>query len=355
MITLDQEVLYQPWSAICHHRKGYSSEGGRNRRIYQRQIVAWLNMSQSSSQLSQLGPPGRGKTARKRVQRPLFWILLFGFLVFGVVQIPREVGRWHLAKAVQLRGNGEAELAYRELELAMGWFADSPELLLQRGEWELEDGKREEALADCEAMLAAGKESDVWLSIHASFLQQAGNFEDAVEDWKKIEAFSERSGIPNRATALNGIAYAQALARTDLEKALSCVNEALELARGNPSILDTRGYIHYLREDYEDALEDLDLAVAGMDKRVELADENAKANAMPPLFRRVANSRPKRLREIEEPIDAAAARELLGTAAAVVHYHRCLVLTELGRNDESKKEKEIARLLAGREPDETLF
>ena len=313
-------------------------------------------MSQPSNQLS---PPGIGNQQRRassRIPRPLFWIVLFGFFVpYGITQIPREVGRWHLASAIQHRAKGEAEAAFQELEAANYWFPNSPELLLQRAEWKLEDGKREEALADCDVMLAAGDESYLWLSVHASFLQHAGNFVDAVGDWKKIEQFSQRSGIPNQATALNGIAYAQALTKSDLDEALKNVNEALELARGNPNILDTRGYIHFLQDDYDAALTDLDLAVIGLDKEVELADEVVKQDSMPQLYRKVVGSKPKRLLEIDPPRDAPYRRGLVATAAAVVHYHRFLVLDALDRKDDAKKDWEIARELIGREPDETLF
>ena len=40
---------------------------------------------------------------------------------------------------------------------------------------------------------------------------------------------------------------------------------------------------------------------------------------------------------------------------AVIHYHRSLVLSALGREEDAKKDREIVRELAGKEPDETLF
>jgi tetratricopeptide (TPR) repeat protein len=309
--------------------------------------------SQSSPSLPTANQPGK---TRYRYPRPLFWIVLFGFFVpYGIVQIPREIGRWHLASAVQLRAKGETESAYKELDAAAYWFANSPELLLQRAEWSLEDGKKDEALADCDAMLTAAGDNYKWLSVHASFLQHAGNFERAVSDWKKIEEFSQRSGIPNRATALNGIAYARALAKSDFEEALRNVNEALELVRDNPNILDTRGYILFLQTEYEAALEDLDLAAAEFDKQVELADEMAKRETMSPLYRRVVNSKPKHLLEFEPPRDAKAQSEVIRAAAAVVHYHRSLVLKALDRKEDAQKDWEIAKKLVGREPDESLF
>ena len=316
------------------------------------------SMSQPSSSFSSPLPSAAGNPAQRgktRFPRPLFLIVFFGILApYGLIEIPREIGRWHLANAYQLRAANEAEGAYQRLEAATYWFPNSAELLLQRAEWKLEDGKKDEALADCDAMLAAGGESHLWLIVHASFLQHAGHFEGAVDDWKKIEQFSQRSGIPDRGTALNGLAYSQALAKKELDEALENVNEALDLEKGNPNILDTRGFVRFLRDDYDAALVDLDSAVAGLDKAVERADGRARAYVTPELFRKAVTLRPKRLLEIAPP-DEQTKREMLATAAAVVHYHRSLVLTAMDRKEDAEKDREIARRLAGREPDETLF
>src|SRR4051812_39946591 len=135
-------------------------------------------MSQPSSPSSPSPPPTHRNVPgrpRYRLPRPLFWLVLFGFFIpYGVVQIAREIGRWHLASAIQLRAKVEIEPAFKELDAAAYWFPNSPELLLQRAEWNLEDGKREEALADAQRMLDAGQESHRWLIIHASFMQHAG-------------------------------------------------------------------------------------------------------------------------------------------------------------------------------------
>src|SRR5262245_27663885 len=95
------------------------------------------------------------------------------------------------------------------------------------------DGQRDEAMDDCDRMLELGKESAEWLQVHAQFLQNAGEFVRAVGDWKKINELSQRSGIPRRQEALNGLAYAQALAEIDLDDALENVNQALELQTEN--------------------------------------------------------------------------------------------------------------------------
>jgi tetratricopeptide (TPR) repeat protein len=296
---------------------------------------------------------------RTRRVRPLTWLLLLAIIgPCTAVQAPLEIGRWHLAAALNLRGKGEKDAAYEELAAAMVWFPKSPELLLQRAEWRLEDGRRAEALADCDRMLELGGNQENWLKAHAQFFQNAGEFALAVDDWKKIEELSQRSGNPPRSEALNGLAYAQALANIELDEALNNVNQALELQPvSNEAILDTRGYIFHLQERNALALADLDLAVKGMDEYVQQVGKVLVGqDSLPPQSKRLISSGPKTLLEIYPSRGTVAHRfASLTRSAAVIHYHRSLVLAALGRNDEADQERAIARQLIGREPDETLF
>jgi tetratricopeptide (TPR) repeat protein len=293
--------------------------------------------------------------------RPTIWLLLFAFIgSYALVQVPREIGRWHLAVALNLRSKGEKDAANEKFAAAIAWFPKSPDLLLQRAEWRLEDGQRDEALADCDRMLELGGETPDWLQIHGKFLQDAGEFVRAVDDWKKVEQFSRRSGIPPRAQALNGLAYAQALAAIELDDALENVNQSLELLPADESIpegmresmrqtraaiLDTRGLIFHLQGRNDLAIVDMDQAVKGMEsraKKVSVPDANQRLSTTG-TYEEVARSRPKTLQTNE-------AREI-----AVIHYHRALVLAALDRTEEAGQERARARQLIGREPDETLF
>src|SRR5436189_5439813 len=86
-------------------------------------------------------PAGSPSPTRRRI-RGFVWLFLLALLGgWAITEAPREIGRWHLALAIKLLGEGNQEAAYRELATAMARFPKSPELLLRRGEWELEDGK----------------------------------------------------------------------------------------------------------------------------------------------------------------------------------------------------------------------
>jgi tetratricopeptide (TPR) repeat protein len=277
-------------------------------------------------------------------------LLLLAALIgpFVAMEVPREVGRWQLAAALNRRAKGDKDAAYQQLNSAMSWFTSSPELLLQRAEWRLEDGQRDAALADCDEMVELSKDSFQSLMAHSLFLQNAGEFARAVDDWKKIEQFSQRSGIPHRATALNGLAYAQALAKVDLELALKHVNEALQFAPQNASILDTRGYILHLLGRNDEALADLDRAVKRPNDQPEPTEEKTPAAPKRSLpIDTINSSRPKTLLELTNTPQARV--------DAVMHYHRALILHALDRHTEADAERALVRKLIGRDGDDTLF
>jgi tetratricopeptide (TPR) repeat protein len=292
---------------------------------------------------------GTAKSPRKlerpvpRGIRPLTLILLAG--VVGpciALQIPREMGCWHLASAVSLRAKGEKQAAYEKLAAAMRWFPQNPELLHRRARWQLADGEVEKALADNDAMLALTDQNVNLNQAHAALLWEAGKFKEAINDWKAIDQHSLRSGIPSRAEALNGLAYGQALADDELEEALENVNQSLDLKPDDAQVLDTRGYVYYRLKKYDLALADFDRAI----ERIEVDPELRGAA-------KVSAEREKRETEAGKADLEAAAPGV--RAVAVIHYHRALALDALDRHDEAERENAFVRELIGREPDEKLY
>jgi tetratricopeptide (TPR) repeat protein len=322
--------------------------------LFQRFVAPFMN-DQAGQRFSPFAEPG-AQPDRRAIRLRIIWLMALAIVgAFVGLQIPRELGRWELASAIMARKSGEREAAYEKLNSAIAWFPDNAELLLQRAEWRLADGKREEALADADRMLELSGTSLESLQLHSQFLQNAGEFRRAVDDWKKIDELSQRLGNPNRATALNGLAYAQALAKVDLGAALTHVNEALETAPNESAILDTRGFILHQQGQDENALEDMDRSVKGVDELVAHYAALTKRQSKPATDEESAGFRPKTIMELRpawtnEQKYASAAR-----AAAVIHYHRSLVLAALDRQEEAEQEHDIAKKLAGREPDETLF
>jgi tetratricopeptide (TPR) repeat protein len=283
-------------------------------------------------------------------------------LVLGttaIVQGPREVGRWKLAAALDLRAEGKKEQAYAQLEEAMRWFPENAMLFLQRADWKFEDGRKAEALADIDQMLKAGGDRYEWLVVHSHFLQTAGEFEKAVEDWKRIDRESRRTGSPDRATALNGLAYARALAGIEIEEGLENVNEALERAPGNPAILDTRAFLLYQKGGdpaLAVALKSMTEAVETMEPLIGVIRRQGEPEQKADRFS-LMQSYPKTWREASPygDRDPVTKREMNLRSIAVMYYHRALIYEALGREVGAATDRDTARKLIGKEPDETLF
>ena len=64
-----------------------------------------------------------------------------------------------------------------------------------------------------------------------------------------IEQFEDIA--PDDALVLNNYAYLLAQAGVRLGEALLMVERALELSPDNPSYLDTKGWVYYMLEDYQ--------------------------------------------------------------------------------------------------------
>jgi len=267
-------------------------------------------------------------------------LLLFALIAAPMLVswVPREIGRWHLAAALENRTAGERERAYQNLQVAIDWDAEQAAYYLQRAEWRTDDRDYEAALADCNRAFDLVGENVTILQARAQVYQHLARHGAAIADWKRIDKISETSGKPTRAEALNGLAYARAVGKLELSEGLQNVEEALQLEPGTAAMLDTRGYLRYLNEEYAAALTDLDPAV----KQVE-AEYAALQKVEKEGQALVSNTQVERM------------TKHMQFNIAVIRYHRSLVLDKLDRPADAKKDRARAKALIGREPDETLF
>ena len=252
---------------------------------------------------------------------------------------PREIALWHLIAAQESRAAGQKNQAYDRLQSGFRWSPSNAGLLLQRAVWRLEDGQCEAALTDVNAAAHLAPDHYPTLLVRSQILQQLDRHAEAIADWKTIDRLSQTRGSPDRANALNGLAYARAVGKLDLDDALKNVAAALELEPKSPSILDTRGFLLHLKGKSEEALPDMNAAVAGMEDMFKLI-----------------KSQPKELqRSMLSPDIHLAGINRPAQGVAVVRDHRALVLEALGREKDAQKDLQRARELIGREPDEKLF
>jgi tetratricopeptide (TPR) repeat protein len=85
-------------------------------------------------------------------------------------------------------------------------------------------------------------------------------YDDAVTAYNELLA---RDDVPPmiRATAENNLAFLLTLNKTDLDRALELVNDAIHFVGPISDILDTRGIVYHAKREYAKAVDDLKLCV----------------------------------------------------------------------------------------------
>ena len=289
------------------------------------------------AELARLEPPrGRSFTS-------WFFVLFMIGVVVGpltVFWLPGEIARWHQAAIIEQWLNGDLAGAIKSLDHVIGRYPDQAGLYLQRAEWNLQIEDYQAALADCDQALQLVPNSHTGYQVRSQAKQHQGDYDAGVQDMKKVLALS-RQGRPGlRAMALNGLAYARALAKTDLDDALEEIQEVLAMPalQDDPALLDTRGYIYYLRRDFKSARADLDRAVELIEQRHAMTYEALMREHPRVMDLRVGQQDLKKLEQ----------------SVAVLRYHRALLYEALRMQTEADQDRERVREL-GFEPGEHLF
>jgi len=290
------------------------------------------------AELARPEPPPRGHSFIS-----WFFILFMIGVVVGpliVFWLPGEIARWHQAAILEQWLNGDLSGAIKSLDHVIERYPDQAGLYLQRAEWNLKIEDYQAALADCNQALQLVPNSHSGYQLRSQAKQHLGDFDAGVLDMKKVLALSENGREFLRPTALNGLAYARALAKSDLKDALDEIQEVISVPglEADPAILDTRGYIYYLRRDFKSARADLERAVKLIEKRH--ADESSEL-----------------MRENPRVLDVRVVQQRLNTleqSVAVIRYHRALLYKALRMRAEAKQDLARVREL-GREPGEQLF
>lgn len=263
-------------------------------------------------------------------------ILLVVLLALGPVvylEGPAEIARWYQAAATERWLAGDKQAALARLETALQWAPDQADAFVCRAEWRLEDQEFLKAGEDYSAALERDPAHVGALIGRSQASQYLGRHKDAIQDWKRLVDLGRASSGRQRAILLNGLAYAQALGNVELKEALENILQAINLAGENSAMLDTRGYIHFCAGKYQLARPDLDLAVASMEREVQLMERTRDY-----VDRREFE---RQLRETRKSL-------------AVIRYHRALLLEKLGKPKEAETDLRRVREL-GYEPNPKLF
>jgi len=296
-----------------------------------------------------LAPGASGPQGQRRAAA-LFSGFVVVFMV-AIVVVPLfftsfsdEVGRWRLAAAWEHRLNGDLESAINSLTLALEDDPNHVEICLQRAAWYEQVGDLEAALQDFNKVYELAANDRRMLRGRAVTYHRMGKSAESIADSEQL-----LKGVrgDDRSDALNFLAYMRALNNTDLDQALTDINESIDLdsvvrrklgiAATSAALLDTRGLIRYQQGEFDAALDDLEPAVSGYSMAVRRSQFRLNSGMGIVDLRR-------------ERLDM----QLRKKALAVVVYHRGLTYEKLGKTDLAEVDFDRVRLL-GFDPNEELY
>jgi tetratricopeptide (TPR) repeat protein len=278
---------------------------------------------------------------RKRLGRGPYVLLglaIFALFVFAVARTPwfAEM-RQQLARSIAERAatkllTGDADGAVTDLSRALFLAPEETKIREFRAYAYLEANDPQSALSDFNLLLA---DDPNWVRGHLGksyALQCLSRYGEAIDAASRAVDIS--GGDDHN--ALNSRAYARAIAGMELEEGFADIERALDMGQmQNAAYLDTRGYLHFLLGRHQEALVDLDLAIA--------ITEAERDQILAPAWRGHANSDwvEYQLKQYREHL-------------AVMYHHRGEVHAALGNEQLSAADLRLGDQF-GYDPDNGVF
>ncbi len=264
------------------------------------------------------GRPGAGK-------RLFIVALILGLIVPTLVapvampMIREAVVAWSLEQATLHEVQDDLPTAVTHMDRAVDWYGRDTELLCMRAMLRLENRDAAGAIADAELAAEEMPMSPTPARVLALAHVVAGAPEAALE----AADLAVRLSGPGDPEALNHRAYIRALVGRDLSEALADIDAALAVRDDEPvEFLDTRGFVLHLLGRQQEAIDQLNLAIDGMQR------ERRQALLLAERVDRVQLAR--RLRWLDHSL-------------AVMHHHRALACQAIGLEDQAEQDFETAR------------
>ena len=284
-----------------------------------------------------VGPAGLPEPVR-RPRKP--WVVLAVLaalvpVIVGPALLPamREfVVHWSLEQARDREAARDIPGAIRALGRAIRWHGrNNPDLLCERAMLRLENRDSAGALADVELASASAATAVQPWRVRA-LVHAAREEPDAAADAADMVVKLSTPGNPD---ALNHRAYIKALVGRDLEAALADIDRALSgTTEPSPALLDTRGYILHLLGRHQEAVDQLNVAIAGLQK----------------MQRQVKNLRGR----VDDRAGLECRLRRLEHDWAVMLQHRGLACRAVGLEEQAKQDLELAQR-KGFDPSRGIF
>jgi tetratricopeptide (TPR) repeat protein len=286
-----------------------------------------------------LRQPPTGEPTRRQAGTRKRWILfgLIAALLLPSIVIPemmpairQMVVEWSLEQALAREAQDDIGGAIGAVGRAIRWHGDDVELLCMRSMLRLEHRDAAGALEDANRAASFAPTSPQPLRARSLAHVVLGDAEAALEDAQTVVEMSA-AGDPE---ALNHRAYVRALVGRDLPAALEDIDAAIGgLTDATPELLDTRGFILHLLGRTEEAIDQLNQAIDGM-------QQNRRQLGL--LAGRVDRT------------ELARRLRVLDHGLAVMLHHRGLACAEAGLEEQANQDFEIARK-KGFDPSRGIF
>lgn len=283
-------------------------------------------------------PPGRGPEPARGSRKPWVILALLALIVPAVVgpallpAIREFVVHWSVEQARDREAARDIPGAIKAYGRAIRWHdGDDAGLLCERALLRLENRDTDGALADLER--ASGSAAAAVHPWRVRALVHAAR-EEADAATEAAEMVVKLSG-PGDPDALNHRAYIKALVGRDLPGALADIDRALSgTTEPSPALLDTRGYILHLLGRHQEAIDQLNVAINGLQK----------------MQRQVKNLRGR----VDDRAGLECRLRRLEHDWAVMLQHRGLACRAVGLEEQAKQDLELAQR-KGFDPSRGIF
>lgn len=269
-----------------------------------------------------LPPPARRAGTRKPwlVLAVIFGILPAIVIPAALPQIREVVVQWSLERARECEAEGDLAGAIAELTRAMEWReGEDIDLLCERAVFRLEDRDPDGALEDVEQASASAPTAVQPWRVRALVHAVREDADATVAAADMVVKLSS----PGDADALNHRAYMRALVGRDLPAALADIDRALAgRTESSSALLDTRGFILHLLGRHREAVDQLNVAINGLQQ----------------TRRQLNNLRGR----VDDPVLLACRMRRLEHDWAVMLHHRALACRAIGLEEQAKQDFELA-------------
>ncbi len=280
------------------------------------------------------GPRPKVSIRAKRWLLVILVVVVVVPVVFGpkLLTLGRSyVAEWLGSQAWQKYSDGNLTGALVDFNEAIEWDPNSRILYLQRAICHEEMNELESSIVDL------NKHIELFFSSKMRRRERAERIHELVQSYSqrswihvrlghKEDALSDANlavDLMSNAVTLNARAYARGVLGVELQEGLIDVETALQQAGEEPSYLDTRGYLLHLLDRNDEALRDMNQALAAI-------EQQKSTYLRAPVRRFNQRDFERQLQEIDQSL-------------AVMYQHRGLIYQKLGREQEADKDLRNAK------------